>query len=57
MQWYLAKLNLEKAIFTLENETMYDTNDHLWPLKFIEYYVQELKKLCRYERQRKHKSQ
>ena len=28
-QRYLARLNLEKAIFKAENETMYSTNDHL----------------------------
>ena len=56
-QWYLATFNLEKAIFKPENETIYGTNDHLWRLKFTEYCVQELKKHCRWGRQRKRKSQ
>ena len=29
-QWYLARLNLEKDIYEAENETPYNTNDHLW---------------------------
>ena len=41
-------LNLEKTIFKPENKTIYDTNDHLWRLKFTECYVQEMKKLCRW---------
>ena len=32
--WYLARFNLEKAIFKPENESIYGTNDHLWRLKF-----------------------
>ena len=28
-QQYLARFNLEKAIFKAENETIYSTNDHL----------------------------
>ena len=42
-QWYLARLNLEKAIFKPENKAIYGTNDHLSHLKFAEYCVQELK--------------
>ena len=30
MQAYLARLNLEKDLFKVENETIYSTNDHLW---------------------------
>ena len=29
MQAYLARLNLEKDLFKVENETIYSTNDHL----------------------------
>ena len=40
-------LNLGKIIFKPENETINSTNDHLWRLKFAEYCVQKMKKLCR----------
>ena len=56
-QWYLARLNLEKAIFKQENKTTSSMNDHLWCLKFVEYRVQELKKLCCWGRWRKCKLQ
>ena len=42
-KWYLARLRLGNAIFKLENETIYDTSDHVWRLKFAEYCVQKLK--------------
>ena len=45
-----SRLNLEKTIFKPENKTINDTNDHLWRLKFAEYCVQEMKKLCRWGR-------
>ena len=35
---------LEKAIVKPENKTIYNTNNHLWRLKFTEYCLQELKK-------------
>ena len=54
---YLARLNLERAIFKAENETIYGMNDHLWRLKFVEYCFQELKTPCRWGRQRNRKSQ
>ena len=44
-------LNLVKIIFKPENETIYSMNDHLWRLKFAKYFVQEMKKSCRWERQ------
>ena len=43
-------LNLVKIIFKPENETIYSTNDHLWRLKFTKYFVQEMKKFCRWGR-------
>ena len=43
-------LNLVKIIFKPENETIYNTNDHLWRLKFAKYFVQEMKKFCRWGR-------
>ena len=56
-QWYLARLNLKKAIFKQENKTIYGTNDLLWHLKFMEYCVQELKKLYHCGMHRKNKLQ
>ena len=44
-------LNLEKIIFKPENETIYSTNDNLWRLKFAKYFIQEMKKFCRWGRQ------
>ena len=43
-------LNLVKIIFKPENKTIYSTNDHLWRLKFAKYFVQEMKKFCRWGR-------
>ena len=43
-------LNLEKIIFKPENETIYNTNYQLWRLKFMKYFVQEIKKFCRWAR-------
>ena len=56
-QWYLAKLDLGKAIFKPENGTIYGKNDHLRRLQFAEYCVLELKKLCRWGKRKKSKPQ
>ena len=42
--------NLVKIISKPENETIYSTSDHFWRLKFAKYFVQEMKKFCRWGR-------
>ena len=51
----ISYIDLAKTIFKLNNETIYDTNDHLWRLKFAEYCVQEMKNVAVEEGNRKHK--
>ena len=42
--------NLVKIISKPENETIYSMSDHFWRLKFAKYFVQEMKKFCRWGR-------
>ena len=50
MQTVISSLLKLEKIIKPENETIYSMNDHLWHLKFVKYFVQEMKKFCHWGR-------